>query len=585
MTSKNHDINDFNRKLDEAIEQKHMLEATKQALELKLKSSESLDTKQKGMISNLQTNITALQTEKDNLEDNLRKEILELKSQKKNAERALIEEKENKIADIENLTKIYSKKISDIEMQLKANEEKNNEKLNSMLIDKTQYTNKSEAQKNELQKKIYEMSDLLTDKNNEICELKNKIALQNQEYENTISLWETKNSEILTEKETIEKNNKNLKDLLTSSQISEAQAQQTIISLSMQISENKQRIEISKSKIDELALSLDMSEKSNKEIQSRLQITQSNMSALENSIKSLEDERISLIESRKSLNKNLEEEYKDINISLEEHDKKEPQLTDFNICRVTKCNNKTWCLVYTKNQHQDYCWYEKYVLLDIDPSIEIPKPYEEQLEEKNYTLNEDMKEFLYIKELDFPEVFQCRTIAETIESMIKHFSASKRSIVRPINIIEFGEEVSSTPVSVVSPNDTYSDLKSEHSVKITAEEVNDIIKKMKDLEEENSDFRNINSLLNQQLTHFKNEGRSEQFIGRIDTTIENIRGIFTSILDKIPLQGGDVEMNINILLDLLNISRDYKDKIKESRAIIKKSEKKSLISYFKKKKK
>ncbi|OMJ83670.1 hypothetical protein SteCoe_15338 [Stentor coeruleus] len=585
LTSKNNDINDLNRKIDEANEQKHILESTKQALELKIKSSESLDSKQKFMISNLQNTITELQAEKDTLEQNLRKEILEFKSQKKNIERVLSEEKDNKITEIENLTNAYNKKILDLEVNLKAQEVKSNEKLNNMLIEKTQYINKSEEKIIDLEKKIHESSDFLQDKNNEISELKNQISLQSQLYETTISSWETKNSEIQSEKETLKETNKNLEDLLSSSQISEAQAKQTIINLSIKISEYKQIIEISKSKIDELTLSLDTSNKSNQEFQNRLQTTQSNISALENSIKTLEEERVSLIESRKSQNKNLDDEYKDMSISLEENDKKEQQLTDFLICKVVKYNNKTWCLVYTKNQHQEYFWYEKYVLKDIDPSIEIPRPYEEQLEEKISTLNEDLEVFSYIKELDFPEEFQCKTIVETIENMIKHCSASRRSIIKPISIIEFGEEVNSTPVSIVSPNDTYSDLKSDHSVKIIPEEINDIIKKMKDLEEDNSDLKNRVSLLNQQLAHFKNEGRSEHFIGKSDTTIENIRGIFSSILEKIPLQSGDVEMNIKVLLDILNISKEYKDRIMGTREIIKKQEKKGLINFFKKKKK
>ncbi|OMJ87000.1 hypothetical protein SteCoe_11399 [Stentor coeruleus] len=210
-------------------------------------------------------------------------------------------------------------------------------------------------------------------------------------------------------------------------------------------------------------------------------------------------------------------------------------------------------------------------LKDINPSIEIP--YHEQLEEKINTLNELLEEFLSMKKLDLPEEFKSNTIVNTIEIMIKHYSESK--FINNIEINKANPEI----VTIVSPNDTYSEHShSEHSYKLTVEEVNDLIKRENDLEKENLDLKKKNSLLNEPLTHFENARSSDRFAGKSDTPIENIREIFTLILEKIPLQGGDTEKNIKKLLDILNISKEYKNKITEARGIKKK--KKGFMGLF-----
>lgn len=565
-----------------------MLEATKQALELKIKSSESAETKLKSTITALQDNLSSLQSEKDSLEEELRKEILELKSQKKHLERILNDERENKQIEFEGLTESYTRQIAELEMLLKISQEKSDEKFSGMLIEKNNSIQKYEAQNEALEKKIEEISDILDDKNSEFTNLQKQIALKDRLYETSKSDFdnlEKQLSDMILDKENIEKDHKNLKMIFDSLHDSESKAQQEIISLSSQISDFKQSLQNSEIAINELSQTLDFSYKEKQELEKKLQLTEDNVSRLESDIKILEDEKSSLMQSRRSMSKRTEgEEFeKDLEFSIEEHEKKETNVTNFVVCKVVKYDNKTWCLVYVKNQNPEYNWYEKYILKDINPSLEIPIAYEDQIEHKLQLLNEEIKELSSIKVLIFPEELKCESLLGTIEMLIKNYSASKMLALKPIQASEYSEDISSIPVSGLSQDDRYSD--SNKSVKVTAQEATEIFKKMKILEEENMELENRIQLLYQQLAHLKTEGRTGQYSGKSEATVEHLRGIFTSIIEKLPIQSGDIESNIKVILEILNVSKEYKDQIMEKRGEKASSEKKNPFKNFFKKKK
>ena len=68
-----------------------------------------------------------------------------------------------------------------------------------------------------------------------------------------------------------------------------------------------------------------MSYQEKQELENNLQLTEASVSILESNIKILDDEKSSLIQSRKSLNKRTEREEfeKNLEFSIDEHEKKE----------------------------------------------------------------------------------------------------------------------------------------------------------------------------------------------------------------------------------------------------------------------
>jgi hypothetical protein len=144
------------------------------------------------------------------------------------------------------------------------------------------------------------------------------------------------------------------------------------------------------------------------------------------------------------------------------------------------------------------------------------------------------------------------------------------------------EELNAVTVSLVSPIETVglSDNFSESSVPVTAEEVNQVFAKMKNLEEENEELENRIMLLNQQLVYFKSEGKTNNFSNKTDATVEQIRSITVSLFEKLPLQQHDVESNIKILLDIMTMNKEAQDKLMEIRVGKKSPAKPSKLKGF-----
>lgn len=554
-----------------------------------MRSIESSESKLKAKISSFQETINNLQNEKDDLEGELRKQIIELKSQKKSMKRALNEMRENKVTEIEEITESYKKQISELEMLMKCTNDKLEEKYAGLLTINKTLSQKSDEKNEELENKIEKISDMLQDKNREISGLQKQINIKDQLYETCKSDLENNEkqlSDALSKKDKIKKENKEFKLLFESRRNSESQIQQEITTLSNRISELETNLLASEQAVANLTDSLNGSNKEKQKIEKKLRLSENTISKLENDVRTLETERNSMLDTMKSTGKKTEGDYseRESEYSIDEHERKEAHFTNFVVCKVVKYDNKTWCLIFLKNQNQ-YNWHEKYILREINSSIEIPDPYEEQLEERLASQAEDIKELNSIRLLVFPSEIKCENLLEKIETLIKSFSSFRGPNSHPLKIFGYEEEVSSAPIINLNPLETYSDNRSENSVQVTAEEANEIFKKMKNLEEENMELENRIMLLNQQLLHFKSEGRAGQFSGRSDATTEQIREVVLTMLDTLPLQSGETEKNINIILEILNINKDYKENLYEKREEMNPQGKKNPFkNLFKKKK-
>lgn len=572
-------------------EENHINETSKQALELKVRSYESSDAKLKSTVNSLKSSLTELHAEKDRLEEELRREVLELKSYKKNLERALNDERESKASGIEGLTESHARQIAELEMLMKVSQEKNDEKINAVVIEKNMIMQKSEGKIEELSNKIRDIEDDMNAKNDELLKAHKQITKKDKLYETLKSEFENlekQYSETSNHKDFIEKENKRLIVISNNLEKSESKLLLEVKNLSSSLEDLKQDIKSYKLTIEELSRSLDDSNKEKKDIEYKLSLTVINMSKLEKDIKILEEEKHKLLESEKNTSKKNDGDFsaRDIELVYDEHDKKELTLMNFVVCKVIKYDSKTWCLVYIKNQSPEYNWYEKYFLKGINPSLELPIPYEEQLEQKLDNLNLQLEELNLIKSLPYPEDLKSQPLIETIEKLINFYTPTRKTLPIPFKNFGFEEEVVSAPITSLSPLETYSDNKSECSVQVTAEEANDIFRKMKNLEEENMELENRIMLLNQQLLHFKSEDRSGQFSGRVEASPEQIRGILMTVLETLPLQSAEAEKNIKVILDILSVNKDFQEALLERRRYKGGQEKKSSFkNIFKKKKK
>ena len=254
---------------------------------------------------------------------------------------------------------------------------------------------------------------------------------------------------------------------------------------------------------------------------------------------------------------------RDSEIYLEEHEKKELSIGNFIVCRVIRYENKIWCLVQAKNQKPEYNWYEKYILQEVNQDIQYPKPIEEELEEKVSMLTEENKELALIRNLEFPEEYKSDTLVKIIENLLNYYITKKAGTAQPIKVTSF--HIENIPISSIESAESIPDHISDLSVQVTAEEANQIFKKMKVLEEENTELENRIMLINQQLSYFKSEGKTNNFGNKSDATMEQIKNIILSLFEKLPLQTNELESNIKILLDIMGMNKDSQERLMNAR--------------------
>ena len=565
-------INTINRKLDEANEQIQILETTKDALEFKLKSSESSDNKLKATIQNLENNLTELANEKNAIEAELGKEILDLKNNKKQMERSFSEIKETLAKEYADNNEIYEKKIFELELFIKSSQERNEEKILALNNEKKILSNKFESKIDSLENKIEEQQTRIEDLGNEMRSLQKLLEIKENLYKNAqadFEVLESKYSKLLDLQKNAEEEIEKNKELINNYKNNDIISENIIKEFTLRISDYESQIEESKKNISSMFSSIEDLEKQKEKLTAKLTSSQDFVCKLQEDNKILLNDNTSLNEinrnlSGKSLLASGDSDFdRDSEIYLEEHEKKELSIGNFIVCRVIRYENKIWCLVQAKNQKPEYNWYEKYILQEVNQDIQYPKPIEEELEEKVSMLTEENKELALIRNLEFPEEYKSDTLVKIIENLLNYYITKKAGTAQPIKVTSF--HIENIPISSIESAESIPDHISDLSVQVTAEEANQIFKKMKVLEEENTELENRIMLINQQLSYFKSEGKTNNFGNKSDATMEQIKNIILSLFEKLPLQTNELESNIKILLDIMGMNKDSQERLMNAR--------------------
>ena len=565
-------INTINRKLDEANEQIQILETTKDALEFKLKSSESSDNKLKATIQNLENNLTELANEKNAIEAELGKEILDLKNNKKQMERSFSEIKETLAKEYADNNEIYEKKIFELELFIKSSQERNEENILALNNEKKILSNKFESKIDSLENKIEEQQTRIEDLGNEMRSLQKLLEIKENLYKNAqadFEVLESKYSKLLDLQKNAEEEIEKNKELINNYKNNDIISENIIKEFTLRISDYESQIEESKKNISSMFSSIEDLEKQKEKLTAKLTSSQDFVCKLQEDNKILLNDNTSLNEinrnlSGKSLLASGDSDFdRDSEIYLEEHEKKELSIGNFIVCRVIRYENKIWCLVQAKNQKPEYNWYEKYILQEVNQDIQYPKPIEEELEEKVSMLTEENKELALIRNLEFPEEYKSDTLVKIIENLLNYYITKKAGTAQPIKVTSF--HIENIPISSIESAESIPDHISDLSVQVTAEEANQIFKKMKVLEEENTELENRIMLINQQLSYFKSEGKTNNFGNKSDATMEQIKNIILSLFEKLPLQTNELESNIKILLDIMGMNKDSQERLMNAR--------------------
>ena len=404
--------------------------------------------------------------------------------------------------------------------------------------------NKSENQET-LENQLAEA--IILQKNHE-----SQISAITTEKNQTIATLESKIDDL---EKTLEKNSLILKDLESEIQT----LKENLKICNSQLSDRNTSILSMQSTIDELS-------HLSKSLESQLSASEANVHQLE-SEKSLHDPHLSLSEISKNPNKRplhyseTSEFERGLDRSLEERLNLETNAIA--VVRAVLYDSHTWCLVRFSNPDQKY---ERNILEEIHPGVQCPVPYEVELEEKIERLNEDCKQVMEIRELHFPEELQKRGLFEVVEIMLACYVNSRKTVARPIQVTEYDPDLHQSPVSGLEVGNS-PDSAPEALVQVTAEEANHLFQKMKDLEEENMELENRIMLLNQQLMHFKNEGKVNQFSAKSTATIDQVKSISVSLFEKLPVQADDVESNIKVMLEIMGMNKDAQQKLNERRGI------------------
>lgn len=523
----------MNRKLDEANERLQLLEATNLTLEFKVKSSEASDGKLKDTIQFMEDHVSQLEKDKEKIELEFGKEISELKGAKKTLEKQVSENKEI----IEN----YEEKIRETEVLLVSKKAEFEEKISCLTTEKNRFSEKNE----ELSEKVDDFSVKIDEFESHIQSLEKQLELKN-------TLFKSSQADLTSLEEVHSKTVKLLEEntLLTESLKSELQ-------------ERKKKQYILNSTIEDLTAKLS-------DYESQIESLKIQVNDMEQQYKILYDENISLNDFNQKIrvhdteNSDFE---KDLEKSIEEHSKRLLTSNTIIVVKVVLYDTQTWCLVSVKSQHPTYVWYEKHLLEEITPELACPEPSELELERKIKMLTNSSLELARIQEVPFPSELVSDALVEKIEELVRAYEKSRKATIKPIKVFEFDPELQAVQVSDIgSPQFSGVPDHTSESL-VTAEEANQIFKKMKDLEEENMELENRIMLLTQQLLYFKNEGKTSQFGGASDPTVEHVRSITVSLFEKLPMQTGDVESNIKILLDIMGMQKDAQDKLMERRGI------------------
>jgi hypothetical protein len=431
--------------------------------------------------------------------------------------------------------------------------------------------------------KLEEFINQIDEYQDQIKSLKKQLELKDNMYNlasHELDQLKITHSSTLLKSDRLDEENKKLEEEIEKYQKKLQSSQNTIKENNAKIYELNDQIEKSNKKIDTINNTINQLSHEKSGLSSLVSSLQADNEKLLCNNKTLEAENESLMEVQKSLNKKeLESDDFDRDLELPSEDLDRKNMENIIVCKTVKHENKTWCLIYLKNQNPEYKWYERYILQDLNSSIDFPPVFEEELQQKISELTEASEELSAIKSLRFPEDLKKESLIESIESLIKTYT-SRRSSKRPIKVVndddEFGIPVSGLPN--IDSGSRISDNFSESSVKVTAEEAGQFFIKMKNLEEENMELENRILLLNQQLAYFRTEGNSSNFSGRSDANLDQIQSITLSLIEKLPVQTSEVESNIKVVLDIMNLNKEQKDKLNEIRE--KKSPKK--VSGFKK---
>lgn len=565
--------------LDEKNAELQMIQQTMQALDFKLKSFENSESKFKSIIQNLDENLKELETQKKTSEEGLSKSIQDLKSQKKHLETLLSETKDQYESQIDLLRDQSSQKLQQIEDQLKEALEKLSQSEEA-LESKSSKSQKYQKKIQELEQKIAEYLEALSLKDHQIQDLEAELSDQKHQLEslnsnfNGISVdFSRSENQIL---ELVQKNDalmltiESLNDSLTESKSELSNSSAQISELSSKMSELQ---EINES----LSNSLRSSERTNSELMSKIDDLESSISRCMSDIRTLESEKNSLIESSKYKKSSNDLDNEDLDFSVEGH----RELTmQFLVCKVVKYENRTWCLIYVKNQQPEYLWHEKYILQELNQNTEFPTPYEDQLESRIMDLESKVSILNEIQGLSYPENVKSQDIFTTIKTLVNHFNGRK-SISKPIRIGSYEPDVSSPAISNFTGEN---DLRSESEVQITAEEAGSLFQKMTSLHKENEELESNIQLLKMQLQYFKDQENSGGFQKSSNNSVDQVRGVLMSVLENLPLQKEEIESKILVMLDILGMNKEAKEGLMIKRNVKSTPEKSGFKKLFSKKK-
>ena len=549
-------MNALKRKLDEANEKLQMIEATKLTLEFKLKSAEASDSKLKETIQFLEEGVSQLQLEKEEIEIGLRKEITEARNAKRNLEKAMSETKE----ELENQIAEENQKVIELQAEVSMLKRNYEERISIMVSEKKQAVSILEAKNDDLESKIEKLLITLEEAESELKSLQSQLFLKDSLIKTSnldLAALEASHNSLLTEVET-------LKDSLKASLA--------------KISDNNTSLASLQSTIDHLTLF-------NKALEEKLSSAEEHVRQLE-SEKAQHEEHFSLSEINIKQHKRpvheaeTSEFERGLELSMEERLTLESNTIA--VVRVVLYDSRTWCLVRVAGNSYKYAWYEKYLLEEINTEIHCPVPYETELEQKIALLEQDCEQVLEIRELHFPEELQEKKLFAVVETLLAAYANSRKSIARPIQVMEYDPDLHESPVSGLDAAGKMQEKGLDSPMQVTAEEAVTLFAKMKNLEEENMELENRIMLLNQQLLHFKNEGKTSQFGGKSTATIEQVKSISVSLFEKLPVQADDVESNIKVMLEIMGMNKDAQEKLNERRGIknspAKKSSFKKLFS-------
>ena len=491
-------------------------------------------------------------------------------------EKGYNENKEKIIKAYEDKNDANEKKIFELELLIKNNQDQNDEKISFLNNEKKNIISKLESLIEDIENKLEAKTIAFEDLETQQKFLEKQLELKNNLYKNSqadLEETEGKYSKLLELKKTADEEAKKNKEFINNYKITNAATEDSIKEYILKINESECQIEDLKQEISSLLLKIEELERQKEKISIKLASCEEMIFKLQEENRLISEENFILNDlNSKSLSKrsqiaSIDSDFeKESENSLEDHEKKENSFSNFIVCRVVRHDNRLWCLVYAKNQNPEYNWYEKYILQEVNPEIQCPKPVEEELEEKISILTENNQELLAIKSFEFPEEFKSEFISKTIESLLNYYKTRKSDVAKPIKATNLHLE--NIPFASIESIDSgeIPDNVSESPVQVTAEEASQIFTKMKVLEEENMDLENRIMLLTQQLLYFKNEGKNNP-LGKSDITIEQIRTIILSLFEKLPLQSNDIESNIKIILDIMNLNKESQDKIMEIRKI------------------